>query len=142
MNKTLKLTFLVSIVLNVLLIGVMLGELPNRFEGRPDPGQRIEAAAQQLPEPARSRFRTIMEQARKDAQPTRDQIQAARGETLRLFAAEPFDEAAFDRAVNKMTEIRARLAARYATAMKTLAKELPAADRKSLARAFERSPRQ
>ncbi|HEY3302775.1 MAG TPA: periplasmic heavy metal sensor [Candidatus Binatia bacterium] len=140
MNKTLKLVFLISIVLNVLLVGVLLGELPNRFDRRPLPQERIAAAAKQLPESERPRFESKMEQMRKEVQPLRDQLQEARQETLRVFAAEPFDESAFDRQVSKVAQLRVQLFMRMAESMKAIAKELPAEQRQALARAFERPP--
>jgi uncharacterized membrane protein len=140
MNKTLKLTFLVSILLNVLLAGMLLGELPKRAERRSPPQERIAAAAQQLPESARPKFQIKMEQVHREVQPLRDQIETARKETLRLFAAEPFDASAFDRETSKVAALRLEMFKRLAASMKGVAKEFPAEQRQALAKAFERPP--
>jgi uncharacterized membrane protein len=141
MNKALKLAFVASLVLNVLLIGVLLGQLPNRFAGGYSPQGRIEAAAQQLPEPARSRFRNQMAQLRAEVQPLREQVQEARNNTLRAFGAEPFDEAAFEQQVSRISELRMQLSKRMAARVKEVAKELPANQRQALAEAFKRPER-
>lgn len=138
MNKVLKLTFLASLILNVLFIGVLLGQLPNRVGRDSSSPGRIEAAAQQLPEPGRSRFRNQMEQLRAEVQPLRQQIQEARNSALRALAAEPFDGVAFDRQVSQISELRVQLSKRMAEGMKEVVKDLPADQRQALAEAFKR----
>jgi uncharacterized membrane protein len=142
MNKALKLAFVASITLNVLFIGVLLGQLPQRFDRRFSPRDRLEAAVKELPEPARSRVGSRMEQMHKEIDPIRDQMEKTRNEIIAVFVAEPFDEVAYDRAVSKIDELRLQMGKRLATNVKEIAKELPAEQRKTLARAFERSPRQ
>ena len=140
MNKKLKFVFLASILLNVLLGGVLLGELPRRLDRSLSRQEQMDKAIKELPEPMRSRFRNKMEQARKDVEPIRDQIQEARNETIHVFIAEPFDEAAYDRQVSKITDLRVQLAKRMAASMKEAAKELPPEQRQALAEAFKRPP--
>jgi uncharacterized membrane protein len=144
MNKPLKATLLASIILNVLFVGVFLGQLPNRFATGSFFRQRMETAINDLPEPARSRFRQKMEQTRKEVEPIRDQIQEARNEAIRVFVAEPFDETAYDRQVSKISELRGELAKRMAASVKEASRELPSEQRQTLAEAFKRpatSPR-
>lgn len=140
MNKKLKFLFLVSILLNVLLGGVLLGELPRRLDTSLSRQEQMDNAVKELPEPIRSRFRNKMEQARKDAEPMRQQIQEARNEALRVFTAEPFDEAAYDRQVSKISELRLKLAKHMATNVKKAAKELSSEQRRALAETFKRPP--
>jgi uncharacterized membrane protein len=141
MNKALRLALVASITLNVLFIGVLLGELPHRFDGRLSPRERMEAAVDGLAEPARSRVRSRMKQMHKEIDPIRNQIEKARDETLGIFAADSFDETAYDRHVSKIDELRLQMGKRLATNMKEIAKELPAEQRKILAKAFARPPR-
>ena len=142
MNKMLKLVFVASITLNVLFVGVLVGQLPHRFDRRLAPRERMEAAVKELPDPMRSRVSSKMEQMHREIGPTRDQIQKARDETIGIFVTEPFDEAAYDRHVSRIHELRLRMSKRLAENMKEIAKELPPEQRKTLARAFERPPRQ
>jgi uncharacterized membrane protein len=140
MNKKLKFVFLASILLNVLLGGVLLGELPRRLDRSLSRQEQMDNAIKELPEPMRSRFRNKLEQTRKDAEPIRDQIREARNETIRVFVSEPFDEAAYDRQVSKISDLRVQLAKRMAASMKEAAKELPPEQRQALAEAFKRPP--
>jgi uncharacterized membrane protein len=141
MSKTLKLLFLTSVTLNVLFLGVLLGQLPQRFRTAFSPQARMEAAIKDMPEPARSRIHVKMDQMFKETQPLRDQIQKVRNETIGIFIADPFDEAAYDRHVSQIDGLRLEMAKRFAVNMKEIARELPAAQRKKLAEAFERPPR-
>jgi uncharacterized membrane protein len=141
MNKTLRLAFLVSITLNVLLVGVLLGQLPRQLDRPLSARQRIEIATNELPETERSRVGAKLAQMRNETNPIREQIQRIRNETIAIFVAEPFDEAAYDRHVSKIDELRRQMSRRMAANMKEIAKELPAEQRKTLARAFERPPR-
>jgi uncharacterized membrane protein len=138
MNKALKVTLLASIILNVLLVGVLLGQLPTRFATRSSFQQRMDTAINDLPEPARSRFRDKMEQTRKEVQTIRDEIQKARNETIRVFVADPFDGAAYDRHVSHITELRVELGKRMAASMKEFATGLPSEQRQMLAEGLKR----
>src|ERR671918_720315 len=141
MNKKLKIAFLVSIIANVLLLGVVLGALPQRFEGRPSFQDRLKADLKKLPEPTRSRFGESMENMRKAGEPLRQQMQEAREEAIRILVTEPFDEAAYDREVNKFQQLRLQLGRQMSDNMKELAKSLPPEDRKELAKVLRRPPR-
>ena len=137
MNKKLKIAFLVSIIANVLLLGVVLGALPQRFEGRPSFQDRLN----KLPEPTRTRFGESMDSMRRAGEPLRQEMQQAREEAIRILTGEPFDEAAYDRQVNKIQQLRLQLGKQMSDNMKELAKSLPPEDRKELAKVLSRPPR-
>lgn len=137
MNKKLKIAFLVSIIANVLLLGVVLGALPQRFEGRPSFQDRLK----KLPEPTRTRFGESMDSMRRAGEPLRQEMQQAREEAIRILTGEPFDEAAYDRQVNKIQQLRLQLGKQMSDNMKELAKSLPPEDRKELAKVLSRPPR-
>lgn len=141
MNKTVRLTLVISLILNVLLGGVLLGALPHRWSRESFHRHRFEAAAEHLPEPARSRFRSRIEEVRAQAQPLRDEMERARDEALRAFSAEPFDTATFDRQVQRITELRLKLSNHFAASMKQIAAELPSEQRQALAEALTRPER-
>ena len=140
MNRTLKTVFLVSLVANVLLLGVVLGALPRRIEERASFRDRFKADLAKLPEPARTRFRENMDQARKFDEPVLAEIRGAREEALRIVAAEPFDEAAYDRRVDKISELRRAMFKRMADSVKEIVKTLPLDQRKALAELLKRPP--
>jgi len=140
MSTKLKLAFLASIVVNVLLIGVIVGQLPRRFDRDSSRQERMEKALKGLPEPAQARFREKIERMRKEGEPMRDQIRQGRDEAIRILTAEPFDEAAYDRQVSKINELRVQWSKRMAESFKQFAKELPSDQRHVLAEMLKRPP--
>ena len=139
MTRKLRVAFLLSIVINVLLAGVILGALPHRFIGGPPSRERFRTDIDNLPEPARSRFLGKMDEFRND--PSRQQMTDARNEAIRLLVAVPFDEAAYDRQVGKINDLRVQMTKRMADDMKDIVKGLPAEQRDAIAKILKRPPR-
>lgn len=137
MNKKLKGAFLVSLLINILLVGVLLGKLPHRFEQGSSYQERMEKTLKELPEPVQARFR---EKMRENGEPMREQIRAAREEAIRLLTTEPFDESAYDRQVNMINDLRVQRSKRMAGIVKEIAKDLPLEQRKVLAGMLRRPP--
>ena len=134
MTKAVKLAFLASLVLNLLLLGVILGQVPRGLEAPPPTRQqRMEEGLKKLPEPAQSRFREKFAQIRASSDRLRQQIDGARAETLRLLSADPFDAAAYDRQVNKIGELRSEMFKQMGQNFKQTAKELSPEERRMLA---------
>lgn len=140
MSKTIKLAFLASLVLNILLLGVLLGQVPRGSSAMPTRQQRMEEALKKLPEPVQTRFREKFAQIRAAGDPLRPQIDQARGETIRLLSADPFDEAAYDRQVKRIEELRAEMFERMGQLIKQTAKELSPEERRMLADVLRRPP--
>jgi uncharacterized membrane protein len=141
MTKAVKLAFLASLVLNLLLLGVILGQVPRGLEATPPTRQqRMEEGLKKLPEPTQSRFREKFAQIRASAGPLRQQIDEARAETLRLLSADPFDEAAYDRQVSKIEELRGEMFKRLGQNFKQTVKELSPEERRMLADLLRHPP--
>jgi uncharacterized membrane protein len=133
MSRTIKLALVASLVVNLLLLGVILGQVPRAFDAAPTRQQRMEESLAKLPAPVQARFREKFAQIRGAAEPEREAIDNARREALRILSAEPFDEAAYDRQINKIGELRAEMFARMGQLIKQTAKELPPEERRMLA---------
>jgi len=141
MSKTIKLAFLTSLVLNLLLLGVFLGRAPRGLEVTPQTRQqRMEEALKNVPEPSQSRFREKFSQIRVSSDPLRQQIDEARTETLRLLSVDPFDDAAYDRQISKIQELRAEMFKRMGQNFKAAAKEFSPEERRMLADVLRRPP--
>src|SRR5919106_6603415 len=121
MNKKVKFAFLASILLIVLLLGVLLGQFPQRLDRDLSRQARIDKAIEELPEPAQTRFRERMEQMRADVEPIRAQIRAARDEAIHIMVTEPFDAAAYDRQVSRINELRVQMVQRMSDVFKEAA---------------------
>jgi Spy/CpxP family protein refolding chaperone len=64
----------------------------------------------------------------------------ARNEAIRLLVAMPFDEAAYDRQVSKINELRLQMTKRMSDDMKDIVKGLPAEQRRAVAEILKRPP--
>ena len=98
----------------------------------------MEEALKKVPEPTRSRFRDKFAEIRAAGDPLRRQIDEARAETLRLLSAEPFDEAAYDRQVRKIEELRAEMFKNMGQLIRQTARELSPEERRMLADVLRR----
>jgi uncharacterized membrane protein len=139
-NTKLKFAFLISLLGNVLLVGILLGELPHRFGEGLSREERMGRAIEELPEPLRARFREKMERMREGSEPIREQIREAREEAIRILIAEPFDGTAYDRQVSKIHELHGQRSQRMAEVVKEVAKDLPPEQRQVLAEVLRRPP--
>jgi uncharacterized membrane protein len=140
MSKKIKLLFLGSLTLNVLLVGVLLGDVSQRFGQKHSRRARMEAHMERLPEPMKARLQAAMAQAREENEPVREQLRAARQETIRILKTEPFDEAAYQQQVELVHTLRGQMAQRMADVVQALARELPLEQREALAELLRRPP--
>jgi len=140
MNAKLKLAFLASILINVLLAGFLLGALPRRFERGVSRQQQMEKALKELPEPGQARFREKLDRMRKDIGPMSDRMREAREAAIRILIAEPFDEGTYDRQIDTINELRDRMTQHMARSFKEAALDLPPESRTVLAEMLKRPP--
>jgi uncharacterized membrane protein len=134
MNQKLKWIVLASILLNVLLVGILFGQLPRRMDRDVYRQQITEQAVKKLTESTREPFRQKLEHMRVAAEPIRRQIREARDESIRIVITEPFDEAAFDRQVKRINDLRVQMA----DILKEAAKNLPPEQRRALGETMKR----
>ena len=140
MSKTLRLIFLVSLVLNLLFLGVILGRVPHRFDGSPTRQQRMDEVLKKLPQAEQERFRDKFAQIRAAGDPLREQMDAVRNEALRLMSAETFDEAAYDQQVKQFDDLREEAFKRMSQVIKQTANELSPEQRRTFAELLRRPP--
>jgi len=140
MSAKLKFAFLASLIVNVFLVGILLGEIPHHFEEGISREERMEKAIEALPEPLRTQLRGKMKRMREDSEPIRKEIQEAREETIRILVAEPFDGTAYDRQVNKIHELYGQRAKLMAEVVKEIAEDLPPEQRQALAEVLKHPP--
>jgi uncharacterized membrane protein len=133
MNQKLKWIILLSILLNVLLVGILFGQLPHRFDGDGYRKQIMDQATKKLPESAQGPFRQTLEQMRAAADLINIRF-GTRDDTVVIIINDPFDEAAFDRQVKKINDLRLQMA----DILKKAAKELPLDQRRALGETLKR----
>jgi len=138
MSKKFKLAFLASLFFNVVLIGVFVGQSPRHFDREARREQRMDQVLEGLPVEAQSRLREKMAQLRSAAQPLFERIRTAQDEAARALAAEPFDEAAYDRKIVEINRLRMESTDRLSKAAKEAAMSLPADERRRFAEMLRR----
>ena len=140
MTRPVKLAFLASLVLNIILLGVILGHLPRSLEGQPSRQGRMEQALQNLPDAVQAKFREKFEKIRAAGDAQRQQMDSARVEALRLLGSQPFDEAAYDQQVSKIDGLREEMFKRMGEVVKQTAKDLTPEERRMFADVLRRPP--
>jgi len=139
MNRTFKLLFFGSVVLNVLLVGVLFGRITHRLERPPSRQERLENSLKEFPEPVRARFRDTLERMSQEGEPVGNQIQQARDDILRIIVNDPFDEAAFDQQIKKINELRIQRAEIMTKIIKVTVKNSTPDQRKMLVEMLQRA---
>ena len=140
MNTKVKGAFIASIVLNVLLLGIFFGRLSPGFGRESSRRERLTAEIEKLPEPARSRFRDKMAQLRAADDPLREQIRQARNQAIDLLVAEPLNEAAYDKQLIQISQLRGQISKRVADDLKELVRGLPPEQRATIGEMLKRPP--
>lgn len=140
MSQKTKLAFIASIVLNVLLVGVLVGQSPRRFDRNALRQQRMEQVIKDLPEASQARLRERFQQLRAAADPLFAQMREAQDETARLIGADLFDEAAFDRQEAKINALRADMTKKLSQVVKNAIKDLTPEERRRFAELLRRPP--
>jgi len=140
MNRAAKMTFVGSIILNVLLLGFVLGQSPRRFDRNALRQQRMEQVIKDLPEASQQRLRERFQQLRGTADPLFEQMRKVQDEAVQLLGAESFDEAALDRQEAKINELRAQMSKQLSQSVKSALKDLSPEERRRFAQMLRRPP--
>ena len=140
MNRAAKMAFVGSIILNVLLLGFVLGQSPRRFDRNAMRQQRMEQVIKDLPEASQQRLRERLQQLRATADPFFEQMRKAQDEAIQVLGAESFDEAALDRQEAKINELRAKMSKQLSQSVKLAIKDLSPEERRRFAQMLRRSP--
>jgi len=138
MNKKFKIAFLASLFLNVVLIGVFLGQSPRHFDREARREQRLDQVLEGLPAESQSRLREKMAAIRSAAQPLFERIRTAQDEVASALAAEPFDEAAYNRKIVEINRLRMESTDHLSKVAKEAVMSLPADERRRFAEMLRR----
>src|SRR5262245_27556412 len=140
MSQKAKFVYIASIVFNVLLVGVLVGQSPRRFDRSAMREQRLEQAIKDLPPASQSRVREKYRELRAAAEPFFSELRQAQDDAVRLLGAEPFDEAAFDRQGAKTNELRSDMSKKLTQVVKNAVKDMTPEERRRFADLLRRPP--
>ncbi|HWP47466.1 MAG TPA: periplasmic heavy metal sensor [Candidatus Limnocylindrales bacterium] len=140
MSRKIKILMLGSLFLNILLIGASIGHIShslgrNHWGRKPGPEFTV-----QLPKDKEKLFFETMEKARLENKEIYRQIRETREKAIAILTAPEFDEAAYQREVEKLHELRGQMKQRFANATIELAKQFNQTERKALAEYLRHPP--
>ena len=81
-----------------------------------------------------------MAQLRAADDPLREQMRQARNQAIDLLVAEPLDEAAYDKQLIQISQLRGQISKRVADDLKELVRGLPPAQRATVGELLKRPP--
>jgi uncharacterized membrane protein len=140
MNKGLKIFLAVSVLLNVLLIGILVGTLSHTFFWRMDKAKRTFHFMKELPPEKRDKVMEMVKDLKKESLETRRKIRKKRDEVIDVFSAPEFDPALFDRKVAELHALMGELTDEIADETKKIASDLSQEERKAVADIIRRGP--
>lgn len=141
MSKSIKILVIISVVINILLIGVIFGQVSHRL-GRKDLFQkRVPEIAVKLPADKKALFFRTMERVHRENRDIHKRIRETRERTLDILTAPEFDEDGYQTEAEKLHKLRGLIMQRLADATKELAVQFDQEERKALAEHLRHPPR-
>ena len=128
MNKRTKTLLTVSLLLNILLIGVVGGHVYKKWADHP-----WHEVKKELSPESRNVVGRTFQSAFREIRPLGEEARKARASLVKILSAQEFDEDAFDEAADKLVKIRGDMTALKIQASKDVAKELSVEERKKMA---------
>jgi uncharacterized membrane protein len=140
MSKGLKIFLAVSVLLNVLLVGILIGNLSHTIFWRMEKGRRAFHFMKELPPEKRDKVKEMIRDLKKESRETRKKIRQKRDEVIDVFSAPEFDPALFDRKVAELHALMGELTEEIAEETKKIASDLSREERKAVADIIRRVP--
>lgn len=136
MSKNVKILIFSSLLLNVLLAGVVIGDVWNRYHK--EYRRSVKEFASKLPEDKAALFLETVKRVHLNNQDAYNQIRNARKEAMKLLSAPEFDESAYRLQIEKINKLRSIMKHRYADATIELARQFNQKERSALAQHLRR----
>ncbi len=144
MSKKMKFLIFGSLLLNVLLGGMVIGDVSHRFHKEYVVRNSVQEFASKLPGDKAALFLETVERVHLNNRDAYHQIREARKEAIKLLSATEFDESAYRLQVEKIHKLRSLMKRRLSDATIELARQFSQKDRRALAqhlRHFKRHSR-
>lgn len=140
MSKTIRILIIGSLILNVLLIGIVIGSMSNRLFREDFPRRHPPSLTLNLPPDKEKLFSDTMEKAFRENDHIRKQMDQARERLLSILSAPEFDETAYQVETANLERLRSVMMQRFADATKELAKKFNQEERKTLVEHLRQLP--
>ena len=137
MNRNLKILFTLSVILNVLLIGVSGGMVFKHRHG--GPGRWMEEAQHGMSPESRNLMAREFQESHKQIGPLGQKAREAREKIVQILSSPEFNEGEFDAAIESLRDAQQSIMAQKMSATKRIAAQMPQEERAKLAKHFEKS---
>jgi len=138
MSKTIKIMLAVSVLLNVLLVGVLIGSFSHRFTGPFQMRSHMNEVIGKLPEDKQELVRNTLKELKSETSVTKKKVDEKRKEIMDVLTAPEFDPALFDQKVAELHGLMGELASEVAGAARKIASNLDQKDRIMLSELIKR----
>lgn len=140
MSNKVKILIMVSVLLNVLLIGVVIGHVSHRF-GRTGYARRPVAGLKaKLPAEKERLLSETLKRLHRENREIRREIRETREKAMSILTAPEFDEAAYQAEADRIQKLRRNRMQALADATRGLARRFTQEERKALAEILRRPP--
>lgn len=133
MSKKFKIILTVSIILNVLLLGVLIGMSADDLKDHRRMRGEMHRSIDKLPGDKAKLVKQTMRSLRKDTKKTRRQIRKTRSSINKIITAPDFDESAFDKEIANLQNLTTEMMASFGKVTKELAVQLEQDEREVIA---------
>jgi len=133
MSKKMKIILAISVLLNMLFIGLVIGHMTHRHKPGEFMRRRTMRLARTLSPEKRTLFMGTLEKVYRDNEGIHEKIREGRKRIVSILSAPDFDENAYQEEVEKIHRLRGMMMQRLADATKELAKKFTPEERKALA---------
>jgi len=141
MSKKVKILIFSSLLLNVLLAGVIIGDVSHRFHKEYFGRKSVKEFASKLPGDKAALFLETVKRVHLNNRDAYNEIREARNEAMKLLSAPEFDESAYRLQIEKIDKLRSLMKRRLADATIELARQFSQEERSALAQHLRRFSR-
>lgn len=141
MSKTVKILFTVSVALNILLAGVILGHFSERYGRHREFRKEMMRTVEELPPEKRKLITETMRDLKKETRDARRKMRDDRRKIIETLTAPEFDPERFDRDVEELNGSITVLSKELAASVRKVAVKLDRDERMALAAFIEKGHR-
>ena len=133
MSKKIKIILTVSVVLNVLLIGVLVGMSADEYKDHRNKRAEFRSAVDKLPPEKSKLVKKTMRGLHKETRKTRNELKKTRKKINKIISAPEFDESAYDVEIENLKRLQSEIMTKFGQVTKELAAQLGQEERKVIA---------
>ncbi len=133
MSKKIKTVLTISIILNVLLLGVLIGMSADDYKDHRNRRAEFRSAVDKLPADKSKLVKKTMRGLHKETRKTRNEVRKTRNNINKIISAPEFDGSAYDKEIENLQRLQSEIMYKFGKVTKKLAVQLEQDERKVIA---------